>query len=86
MTLHRPFFFVRSFTGHPARFKDRGLIFVSLSPGGVKTDMDDFGIAPMTASESVAHCVSFVSRMTIEDGGQLRNYDGSKSIVADKPR
>lgn len=48
--------------------------------------MDDFGIAPMTASESVAHCISFVSRVTIEDGGQLRNYDGSKSIVADKPR
>ncbi|KAG8220289.1 hypothetical protein J3R82DRAFT_3544 [Butyriboletus roseoflavus] len=67
-------------------FKDRGLIFVSLSPGGAKTDMDDFGIAPMTASESVGHCISFVSRMTIEDGGQLRNYDGSKSIVADKPR
>ena len=79
---HRQFFRLSKL----ARFKAQGLIFVSLSPGGVQTDMDDFGIAPMTASESVGYCISFVSRMTIDDGGQLRNYDGSKSIVADKPR
>ena len=47
--------------------------------------MDDFGIAPMTAAESVSHCITFVSRMVMEDGGQLRNYDGAKSIVASKP-
>ncbi|KAF8550347.1 hypothetical protein OG21DRAFT_1487840 [Imleria badia] len=66
--------------------KDQGVIFVSPSPGGVQTDIDEFGILPMTAVESVAHCVSFVNDMAIGDGGQLRNHDGSKSIVADKPR
>ncbi|MEQ8587379.1 MAG: SDR family oxidoreductase [Thalassobaculaceae bacterium] len=55
---------------------DKGAIVALLHPGHVRTDMGGAS-APVTAEESAAGLRDVISKLTPEDNGCFRNYDGT---------
>lgn len=55
---------------------DRGVIVALLHPGHVRTDMGGPS-APVTADQSAAGLRDVISKLTPEDNGCFRNYDGT---------
>jgi len=55
-------------------FEDREIIVISLSPGGVKTDMNL--TAERTVEEAVAQMAGVVAKLTMENSGTFINFRG----------
>ncbi len=57
-----------------ARFEDRNIIVVSITPGGVKTDMNPNG--KLSVSEAIPIMYDTISKLTMENSGTFINNKG----------
>ncbi len=52
------------------------LMFLSLTPGGVKTDMNPDG--PLTPAESVGNMFKVIDRLPLSESGSFYSWKGEK--------
>jgi NAD(P)-dependent dehydrogenase (short-subunit alcohol dehydrogenase family) len=58
-------------------YADQGLVFVTLHPGYVQTDMND-GKGNITPAQSAAGLFRVISELKASDNGHFYNYDGKE--------
>ncbi len=57
-------------------FRDDGVVVIALHPGFLRTDMNP-GRGDMEAAEAAESIVALVDRLTLEDSGTFRRWDGT---------
>jgi len=58
------------------QLKEHGIVVALFCPGMVKTRMDAWGNAGVSAEDSVAGLISLIASLTLTDSGTFRDYTG----------
>lgn len=66
----------RAMTIVASQLKERGIIVALFCPGYVKTRMDFSSYATVEIPESISGLRALIGKLTIEDSGTFRRYDG----------